>query len=720
MPSSSTTESSQATFEDVAEVFVAHHPDGDVDLLRRAYEVAAEAHAGQVRKTGDPYITHPLAVAHMLADYGLDEQTLAAALLHDTVEDTNLTLSDLSMQFGDEIGRLIDGVTKLDRVRYSNREQAQAATIRKMVVAMAQDVRVLIIKLFDRLHNLRTVHALREEKQRRVAQETLDVYAPLAHRLGVQEIKHEFEDRCFAILYPGPNAEIQAKLAERAPEREAFIEKMVDEISGILADSGIEAEVTGRPKHQYSIYRKMREQNRPFEDIHDLIGIRIITETMRDCYAALGLIHSHWVPVTGRFKDYIAMPKINLYQSLHTTVIGPDGKPLEVQIRTEEMHQRAEAGIAAHWRYKEGEAGQLPRMDFISWGEDEDPEEFLANLKLDLYQDEVFVLTPGGDVKPLPAGSTAIDFAYSVHTEVGHRCVGAKINGRLVPLSTRLQSGDIIEVLTSKSMEAGPSRDWLAFVSTGRAKSKIRQWFTKERRDHALSEGKEALQALLKREASGISASEKEKLLESITAELGQKDLEALQVAIGEGTVSLDSVATRLSRLLHPETEDDFFQPRRRRSLDTAEVVVEGQDDMLIHLARCCSPVPGDPIVGYVTVGRGVSVHRADCTNVSSLAERRERTVEVSWPPQSTSAFVVWIQVEALDRTRLLRDVTSVVSDTGGNITASSTHTGDDRVAILRYEVELSDPSQLPKLLADLRGVDGVFSSFRLATDPSP
>ena len=720
MPSSSTTESGQATFEDVAEVFVAHHPDGDVDLLRRAYEVAAEAHVGQVRKTGDPYITHPLAVAHMLAGYGLDEQTLAAALLHDTVEDTNLTLSDLSMQFGDEIGRLIDGVTKLDRVRYSNREQAQAATIRKMVVAMAQDVRVLIIKLFDRLHNLRTVHALREEKQRRVAQETLDVYAPLAHRLGVQEIKHEFEDRCFAILYPGPNTEIQAKLAERAPEREAFIEKMVDEISGILADSGIEAEVTGRPKHQYSIYRKMREQDRPFEDIHDLIGIRIITESMRDCYAALGLIHSHWVPVTGRFKDYIAMPKINLYQSLHTTVIGPDGKPLEVQIRTEEMHQRAEAGIAAHWRYKEGEAGQLPRMDFISWGEEEDPEEFLANLKLDLYQDEVFVLTPGGDVKPLPAGSTAIDFAYSVHTEVGHRCVGAKINGRLVPLSTRLQSGDIIEVLTSKSMEAGPSRDWLAFVSTGRAKSKIRQWFTKERRDHALSEGKETLQALMKREASGISAAEKETLLASITAELGQKDLEALQVAIGEGTVSIDSVSTRLSRLLSPETEDDFFQPRRRRSLDTAEVVVEGQDDMLIHLARCCSPVPGDPIVGYVTVGRGVSVHRADCTNVSYLAERRERTVEVSWPPQSTSAFVVWIQVEALDRTRLLRDVTSVVSDTGGNITASSTHTGDDRVAILRYEVELSDPSQLPKLLADLRGVDGVFSSFRLATDPSP
>jgi GTP pyrophosphokinase len=463
----------------------------------------------------------------------------------------------------------------------------------------------------------------------------------------------------------------------------------------------------------------MREQNRPFEDIHDLIGIRIIASTVRDCYAALGLIHSHWVPVTGRFKDYIAMPKINLYQSLHTTVIGPDGKPLEVQIRTEEMHQRAEAGIAAHWRYKEGEAGSLPRMDFLSWGDDEDPEEFLANLKLDLYQDEVFVLTPGGDVKPLPAGSTAVDFAYAVHTEVGHRCVGARVNGRLVPLSTRLQSGDIIEVMTSKAVDAGPSRDWLAFVRTGRAKSKIRQWFTKERRDQALSEGKDALQALFKREAPGLPAAEKDNLLTSISAELGQKDIESLQVAVGEGTVSIDSVATRLSRLLSPETEDEFFHPRRRRPLDTAEVVVEGQDDMLIHLARCCSPVPGDPIVGYVTVGRGVSVHRADCTNVSSLAERRERTVEVSWPARSTVAFVVWIQVEALDRTRLLRDVPAVISDTGGNITASSTHTGEDRVAILRYEVELSDPSQLPKLLADLRGVDGVFSSFRLATDPA-
>ncbi len=720
MPLSDTTETKEsATLADVIEASRSHHPDGDIDLLKQAHDLAKKAHQGQVRKTGDPYITHPTMVAYMLAVYGLDTATVAAAFLHDTVEDTSLTLDEIAREFGSEIALLIDGVTKLDRVRFSNREQAQAANIRKMVVAMAQDVRVLIIKLFDRLHNIRTVHALRDEKQIRVARETLDVYAPLAHRLGVQEIKHEFEDRCFAILYPGPNAEIEAKLAERAPEREAFIEKMVEEVTDILADTGIEADVTGRPKHQYSIYRKMIEQNLPFEDIHDLIGIRIITETARDCYAALGLVHSNWVPVTGRFKDYVAMPKINLYQSLHTTVIGPDGKPIEVQIRTAEMHQRAEAGIAAHWRYKEGEIVRMPDIDLASPGADEDPEEFLANLKLDLYQDEVFVLTPGGDVKSLPVGSTTVDFAYSVHTEVGHRCVGARVNGRLVPLSTRLQSGDIVEIITSKAQDAGPSRDWLKFIRTGRSKSKIKQWFTKERREQALTEGKDQIYALFKKEAPELSGSERDSHLASIAKDLGQNDVEALQIAVGEGNVSIDSVAARLVRRLTPDTGDDLFVPRRRRPLDSAHVVVEGQNDMLVHLARCCSPVPGDPIVGYVTVGRGVSVHRSDCTNVSSLAERRERTVEVSWPAEETGAFVVWIQVEALDRTRLLRDVTSLVSDTGANITASSTHVGDDLVAILRYEVEMSDPGQLSGLLADLRGVDGVFSAFRLANDPA-
>jgi GTP pyrophosphokinase len=707
-----------ATLADVLEAFAAHYPDGDVDLLRRAHDTAARAHEGQVRKTGDSYITHPVAVAHMLALYGLDADTIAAAFLHDTVEDTPLTLAQVELEFGKDIAQLIDGVTKLDRVRYSNREQAQAASIRKMVVAMARDVRVLIIKLFDRLHNMRTVYALREAKQIRVARETLDVYAPLAHRLGVQEIKHEFEDRCFAILYPGPNAEIQAKVAEAAPEREAFIEKMTAEIWGMLTDAGIDAEVTGRPKHQFSIYRKMMEQNRPFEDIHDLIGIRIITRSTRDCYAALGLVHSHWVPLTGRFKDYVAMPKINLYQSLHTTVIGPDGKPLEIQIRTEEMHRRAESGIAAHWRYKEGDATESPLVDFDSF--DEDPEEFLANLKMDLYLEEVFALTPGGDVKELPTSATPVDFAYAVHTEVGHRCVGAKVNGRLVPLSSKLDSGDIVEIITSNSPDAGPSRDWLKFVRTGKAKTKIKHWFQQERRDQALTDGKDQIQTMFRREGPDLSPSAQVAHLDEIAGELGQKDGAALQVAIGEGNVSIDSVAVRLRRRLEPETGDDLFQPtRRRRPSESAHVVVEGHDDMLVQLAQCCSPVPGDQIVGYVTVGRGVSVHRADCTNVASLAARRERTVDVSWPSDISGAFVVWIQVEALDRARLLRDVTAVVSDTGGNITASSTNTNEDRVAILRYEVELSDPSQLPRLLTDLRGVDGVFTTFRLANDPS-
>ncbi|MFZ0013669.1 MAG: bifunctional (p)ppGpp synthetase/guanosine-3',5'-bis(diphosphate) 3'-pyrophosphohydrolase [Acidimicrobiia bacterium] len=719
MPSSATTDQvTSATLADVLDAFQAHYPDGDVDLLRRAHDTSAKAHEGQIRKTGDSYITHPTTVAYMLAQYGLDVDTIAAAFLHDTVEDTPLTLAVVEQEFGTDIASLIDGVTKLDRVRYSNREQAQAASIRKMVVAMARDVRVLIIKLFDRLHNMRTVYALREEKQIRVARETLDVYAPLAHRLGVQEIKHEFEDRCFAILYPGPNAEIQAKLAEAAPEREAFIEKMTAEIGGMLADAGIDAEVTGRPKHQFSIYRKMLEQNRTFEDIHDLIGIRIITQSTRDCYAALGLVHSHWVPVTGRFKDYVAMPKINLYQSLHTTIIGPDGKPLEVQIRTEEMHRRAESGIAAHWRYKEGDIDATPLIDFDLF--DEDPEEFLADLKMDLYMDEVFVLTPGGDVKELPSGSTPVDFAYAVHTEVGHRCVGAKVNGRLVPLSTKLDSGDIVEIITSNSPDAAPSRDWLKFARTGKAKNKIKHWFQRERRDHAVSEGKDQIQAMLRREAPELTPAQQAEHLVAIAGELGQRDLEGLQVAVGEGNVSLDSIIVRLHRRLEPVTGDDLFQPtRRRRPSESAHVVVEGQDDMLVSLAQCCAPVPGDPIVGYVTVGRGVSVHRADCTNVASLSARRERSVDVSWPTDAAGAFIVWIQVEALDRARLLRDVTAVVSDTGGNITASSTNTGEDRVAVLKYEVELSDPSQLPRLLTDIRGVDGVYTAFRLANDPA-
>ncbi|MDH4117199.1 MAG: bifunctional (p)ppGpp synthetase/guanosine-3',5'-bis(diphosphate) 3'-pyrophosphohydrolase [Acidimicrobiia bacterium] len=727
MLSSPTTdpEPSQRLEDEVISTFLTRHPGGDADLLRRAFAVADRGHQGQTRKSGEPYIHHPISVTAILAEYGMDAATLAAAILHDTVEDTDITLPQITEEFGAEIAYLIDGVTKLDRIQYDTREQAQAATIRKMVVAMAQDLRVLLIKLADRLHNIRTVGALRLEKQQRVAGETLDVYTPLAHRLGVQEIKHELEDSCFRILYPGPYAEIKAKLDERAPEREVFLEKVMAEITSMLDEAEVEAQVSGRPKHEYSIYRKMVESGRPFEDIHDLIGIRIVTQSVQGCYGALGLVHARWVPISGRFKDYIAMPKFNLYQSLHTTVVGPDGKPLEVQIRTEEMHRLAESGVAAHWRYKEGPeaasldwVGKLPSLD----DDFADPEEFLAQLKLDLYQDEVFVLTPLGDVKSLPRGSTAVDFAFAVHTEVGYRCVGSKVNGRLVPLSTKLSSGDIVEIITSRSQDAGPSRDWLNFVITSRAKSKIKGWFLKERRDQAAVEGRDDVMSLLRKEGLGLGAAERESILSDVASDFNRSDVDGLMAAVGENEISAQAVVNRVVRMVRPAVdEEDLLAPVRPRKYSSGGpgVIVEGLDDMLVRIARCCAPVPGDGIVGFVTVGRGVSVHRSDCTNIAALqSDSSERMVEVMWAPDRVGSFTIWVQVEALDRTKLLRDVTSAISDMGGNITASSSVTGRDRVAILRYEIELSDPGMVSKLIADLRGVDGVYAAFRLVSDP--
>ncbi len=711
-----------AELQPVLRAYHAHHSAGSDVPIVSAYELAREMHHGQFRKSGEPFIVHPIAVTAVLAEYGLDADTLAAALLHDTIEDTDLTVDDVEERFGHQVAVMIDGVTKLDRIRFGSHEEAQAATIRKMVVAMAQDVRVLLIKLADRLHNLRTIGALRPDKQQRIAKETLEVYAPLAHRLGMQEIKHEMEDRCFAILYPGRHAELVELLAARSPERDAFIEKVVHEVEGALGEAGLSAEVTGRPKHLYSIYRKMIATGQPFEEIHDLIGIRIIADELRDCYAALGQVHTMWPPVQGRFKDYIAMPKFNLYQSLHTTVIGPDGRPLEVQIRTRDMHQRAEAGIAAHWRYKEGAgAHDLPWMADVRFLQEEysDPTEFLAHLKLDLYQDEVFVLTPAGDVRTLPRGATPVDFAYTVHTEVGNRCVGARVNGRLVQLSTRLESGDIVEIITSKSPDAGPSRDWLGFVRTSRARAKIKQWFSKERRELALAEGREQVFQLLRKEGLGLGAGERDRLLAEVAAELGQRGIDGLFVSVGEGGVAAATVVTRLMRAIEPaEEEDEQALPVSPTSRQTTTggtgIVVEGFDGMWVRIARCCAPVPGDDIVGFVTVGRGVSVHRSDCTNIAAMGERRERMIDVSWAPDRVGRFAIWIQVEAIDRTKLLRDVTSAISDLGGNIIASSSATNRDRVAILRYEVELSDPGQVGKLLGDLRTVDGVFDAYRL------
>jgi len=709
-------------FADIVETFLNDHPSGDTALISNAYASAAKLHKGQMRATGDPYIVHPLAVTEILAQYGMDEATLAAALMHDTVEDTDLTLATVVDEFGEEVALLIDGVTKLDRIKFSSREHAQAATIRKMAVAMAKDIRVLVIKLADRTHNVRTMDPLPVEKQKRVALETIDVYAPLAHRLGMQEIKHELEETCFGILYPGPKAEIEAKVLARSPERAEYIETVIDDIVSELETNGIDASVTGRPKHLYSIYRKMVASGLAFEEIHDLIGIRVIVDELRDCYGALGLVHTIWPPIQGRFKDYIAMPKFNFYQSLHTTVVGPDGKPLEVQIRTQEMHDRAEAGIAAHWRYKEDgtqEADLLVVEDIRDMQDDaEDPAEFLESLKLDLYQDEVFALTPAGDVKVLPRGATPVDFAYRIHTDVGHRCSGAKVNGRLVPLSTKLESGDIIEIITSKAQDAHPSRDWLEFVKSSKATSKIKGWFSRERRENALVEGRETVTKMLRRDGLPLSGTETE--LADVAHELGFEDVDGLYMSVGENRTSPQTVVQRLARHLKPDasveavTAERLPTAHKRRRPLSGDVIVEGFEDMLVRMAKCCGPVPGDDIVGFVTIGRGVSVHRADCGNIGSLTERAERMIDVVWSAEQTGTFYVWIQVEALDRSKLLRDVTAALSDYGANIHASSSVTGRDRIALLRYEIELSDKEALEGLLQGLQSIDGVYEAYRL------
>jgi len=709
-------------FDDIVATFISDHPSGDTELISEAYVQATDWHKGQMRATGDPYIVHPLAVTEILAQYGMDEATLAAALMHDTVEDTDLTLSDVVDQFGDEVALLIDGVTKLDRIKFSSREHAQAATIRKMAVAMAKDIRVLVIKLADRMHNIRTMAPLPPEKQKRVALETLDIYAPLAHRLGMQEIKHEMEETCFGILYPGPKAEIEAKVLARSPERAEYIETVIGNLVEVLDRNGIDADVTGRPKHLYSIYRKMVASGLAFEEIHDLIGIRVIVGELKDCYGSLGLVHTMWPPIQGRFKDYIAMPKFNFYQSLHTTVVGPDGKPLEVQIRTQEMHDRAEAGIAAHWRYKEDgteEADLLVVEDIRDMQDDaDDPAEFLESLKLDLYQDEVFALTPAGDVKVLPRGATPVDFAYRVHTDVGHRCSGAKVNGRLVPLSTKLESGDIVEILTSRAQDAHPSRDWLEFVKSSKATTKIKGWFSRERRENALADGRESVAKSLRRDALPLSGVDKE--LQVVAHELGFEDVDGLYMSVGENRTSPQTVSQRLAKQLRPDDTAEAVMaerlptPHKRRRKASGDVIVEGFEDMLVRMAKCCGPVPGDDIVGFVTIGRGVSVHRADCGNIGSLTERSERMVDVAWAAEQTGSFFVWIQVEALDRAKLLRDVTAALSDYGANIHASSSVTGRDRIALLRYEVELSDREALEGLLQGLGSVDGVYEAYRL------
>jgi guanosine-3',5'-bis(diphosphate) 3'-pyrophosphohydrolase len=699
--------------------FRARHPRDEAGLIVRAYEAAAAAHVGQLRNSGEAYISHPLAVSTILAGLGLDDVTLAAALLHDAVEDTRFGLTEIEAEFGSDVAAIVDGVTKLDRVSFDSRQAQQAATMRKMLVAMAKDPRVLLIKLADRLHNMQTIAAMPEWKQKRSAQETLDIYAPLAHRFGIQDIKWQLEDLAFAALHPRRYAEIEQMVATRAPERDIYLAQVIDQVNDRLAAARIEAQVTGRPKHLYSIYEKMIVKGKEFDEIYDLVGVRVLVASVKDCWAALGAIHGAWTPVQGRFKDYINTPKFNLYQSLHTTVVGPQGKALEAQIRTIEMHNRAEWGIAAHWGYKEKasatDVAWLQRI--VDWSaESTDPGEFLEALKLDLETDEVFVFTPKGDVISLPIHSTPIDFAYAIHTEVGHRCIGARVNGRLVPLDSQLASGDSVEIFTSKVPSAGPSRDWLKIVVSPRARNKIRQWFSRERREDAIESGREELAKAFRKEGLPLQ----KPVLLGVAEAMNYADLDALYAAIGESHVSGQAIAQRVARDLRGgehevQLPSTARQPRRVNHRQGVGVHVEGLDDVMVRLSRCCTPVPGDEIIGFVTRGRGVSVHRSDCANAATLAAGEVgRMIEVEWDSGSTGSFVAAVELKALDRTRLGVDVWRVISDNHLNILRSDSLTGSDRVSRMRFEFELADPTHLDSLLNALKRIDSVYDAYRV------
>ncbi|MBL1076720.1 RelA/SpoT family protein [Nocardia sp. 2] len=720
--------------EPLATVHRELYPKANLALLQRAFDVADEKHAHQFRKSGDPYITHPLAVANILAELGMDTTTLVAALLHDTVEDTGYSLDELTNEFGQEVAHLVDGVTKLDKVNLG--AAAEAETIRKMIIAMARDPRVLVIKVADRLHNMRTMRFLPPEKQAKKARETLEVIAPLAHRLGMATVKWELEDLAFAILHPKKYDEIVRLVADRAPSRDTYLAKVRAEIVNTLAASRINAIVEGRPKHYWSIYQKMIVKGKDFDDIHDLVGIRILCDEVRDCYAAVGVVHSLWQPMAGRFKDYIAQPRYGVYQSLHTTVVGPDGKPLEVQIRTQDMHRTAEFGIAAHWRYKEtkGKHSQdSTEVDDMAWmrqlldwqREAADPAEFLESLRFDLKSPEIFVFTPKGDVITLPQKSTPVDFAYAVHTEVGHRCIGARVNGRLVALERQLENGEVVEIFTSKAQNAGPSRDWSNFVVSPRAKAKIRQWFAKERREEALEAGKEQISKEVRRSGLPLQRLMSVDAMTALAHELHYTDISALYAAVGENQVSAHHVVQRLMAQLGgvSDVENELAErstpstlPSRQRSTGDAGVEIPGAPGTVSKLAKCCTPVPGDEIMGFVTRGGAVSVHRTDCTNADSLRSEPERIIEVKWAPSPSSVFLVAIQIEALDRTRLLSDVTKVLADEKVNILSAAVTTSGDRVAISKFTFEMGDPKHLGHLLNVVRNVEGVYDVYRVTS----
>ncbi|WP_420640324.1 RelA/SpoT family protein [Candidatus Poriferisocius sp.] len=714
------------------DAYLNRHPNDSPERIATAFNLAEQAHAGQKRKSGEPYVTHPLAVAHIVVELGLDDVSVIAALLHDAIEDTAMGLGEVEQHFGAEVASIVDSVTRLDRLQFNTQEEEQAASMRKMLVAIAKDLRVLVVKLSDRLHNMRTLAALPLAKQHRVARETIDIYAPLANRLGMQDMKLQLEDLAFAALHPKRYAEIDRMVATRAPERDLYLTQVLSNVEARLAELGIPAQVTGRPKHLWSIYEKMMSKDRSFDEIHDLVGIRVIVESVRDCYAALGSIHATWKPVQGRFKDYIAMPKFNLYQSLHTTVVGPGGKSLEVQLRTNEMHARAEQGVAAHWSYKEGTATDdlawLSRI--IDWQQETaDAAEFLSNLKTDLDHDEVQVFTPQGDVVSLPMGAIPIDFAYAIHTEVGHACIGARVNGQLVPLDRELRPGDMVEIFTSKVADKGPSRDWLGLVASHRARNKIRQWFAQARREDAVKAGREAVTAALRRERLPVAKILSGDELTQAADAMNYRDLDTLFAAVGERHVSAKAVAERVAGMRVEASTDEHpddalvpvASPAALAPRTDQPVEVEGLDDVLVNLARCCKPVPPDEIIGFVTRGRGVSVHRAECANAVSLSfEQGDRLIDVDWSAERTGAYCVTIEVKAFDRTRLLQDVANALSTGSVNILACETRTGADHISVMRFDFELSDNTHLEALLRTIRGIESVYSAYRvLPTGPS-
>lgn len=721
----------------------ANHPKADVSLIERAYATAEKAHRGQMRKSGEPYITHPVAVATILAEVGMTSPTLAAALLHDTVEDTDYSLEQLTADFGPAIAQLVDGVTKLDKIRYG--ERAQSETLRKMIIAMSRDIRVLLIKLADRLHNARTWRFVPVESAKKKARETLEIYAPLAHRLGMNMIKWELEERSFKILYPEIYEEIDHLVAERAPERDLYLREVISQIEEDLRRSGTQGTVTGRPKNHYSIYQKMIVRNKAFDEIFDLVAVRVLVETVRDCYAVLGALHGRWNPIPGRFKDYIAMPKFNFYQSLHTTVIGPGGKPVEIQIRTYEMHEHAEHGVAAHWKYKQNpnanslDSDRMSADEQMNWlralvdmeRETGDPEEFLDSLRYEISGDEVYVFTPKGEVVVLPRGATPVDFAYSVHTEVGNRTVGAKVNGRLVPLNTRLESGQTVEVVTSKSDKAGPSRDWLAFVASPRARSKIKAWFSRERKEEAVEAGKESIARAMRKQNLPLQRLMNHDSVLSVATSLGYPDISGLYAAVGDGHISAQNIVSKLVENLGggdgtEETLSEAVTPGAHLH-SAPELSAKGQgvsvdgmnaNDVWVKLARCCTPVPGDDIVGFITRGQGVSVHQCSCPNAVRLEGLHpERFVQVSWSSEHSQAqYLVQIQTKALDRPGLLADLTKVMTEYRVNIVSASTVSTRDQVATARFSFHLAEMSHLNAVLAALRRVDGVFEAVRVST----